>query len=93
MEEEYRYLINILPLDPNITTIDLPSRYSKNLEEKIPPSINCYFRKISENAWKSMKIVLGPKSIEGDWEIVESLIHKYNPHANLELSKLKGHIR
>jgi len=40
-----------------------------------------------------MKIMLGPKTNDGDLEIVKALIKTYNPLAKIQISKLKGEIK
>lgn len=92
VEEEYRYRLNILPTDPNVESNNFPDKVNHLIGKK-PPSIDGYFRKITDESFKKMRIRMSPKLWDGDKEIIEALINKYNSTAQLEESSLKGMIR
>ncbi len=92
-EEEYRYRLDIVPINNNSSENFFPDRYMDFMEKAVPPSIDSYFIKIREGSFSSMKILISPKSLPGDKEIVLSLIEKYNNTATILESNLKGSIR
>jgi hypothetical protein len=92
-EQEFRYRLEIFPIDNKVQSNYFPHKYEHLLDNQTPPSINSYFVKINERAFKNMKLVIGPKMKLGDIEIIESLINKFNPNAIISESKLTGHIR
>lgn len=63
-------------------------RGRERLEEhtKIPSEL---FVRISDEAYKNMKIMLGPNTNEADKIIVNSLVEKYNQNICLKISNLK----
>ena len=93
IENEWRYRLNIFPIDKNVNTGNFFDRYSELVDKKYPPSISKYFVKIKDGSFQKMKIILGPKAEPGDFEIVNSLVKTYNPEATLELSSLSHEIR
>jgi hypothetical protein len=93
VENECRYRMDIFPIDKNRNAKDFRSRYEGLIDRQVPPSIDGYLIPINTTSLRSMKIVSGPKIENGDQEIIESLISKYNPSAILESSALKGLIR
>ena len=92
-EQEYRYRIDVLPLNDNTSEKYFPNRYMEFVEKGIPPSIDRYYFQINEESFASMKILVSPKSMPGDMEIVSALVDKYNPTAQVLDSKLRGAIR
>lgn len=92
-ENEYRYTLDIIPIDPNINSKYFPDRYEHLIENNIPPSIDGYYVAINDSSFVGMKIVLSPKVVGGDYEIVNALVDKYNPKAKIQESRLKGLIR
>ena len=92
-ENEWRYRLNIFPIDTTLDTVSFPDKYYTLLEEQTPPPISNYFIAIQEESFSQMKIKLGPRMEHGDKEIVTALISKYNPTASLQLSILEHDIR
>lgn len=92
-EEEYRYRLDILPIDNKTDSDYYPDRYQKLMSAGIPPSIEGYTIKVNDGSFQKMKLRLSPKSLDGDLEIVTSLLEMYNPTAKIEYSTLKGLIR
>ncbi len=93
IEQEYRYRIEILPIDKNINKRDFSQRYNHLLDSQTPPPIQDYFIKINNNAFKRMKILCSPKMLNGDIEIIEALKLSYNPTAEINQSILTGFVR
>ncbi|MEI6349176.1 MAG: DUF2971 domain-containing protein [Bacteroidota bacterium] len=92
-EQEYRFRLDIFPIDKNVKSDNFPDKYVHLIENKVPPPIDSYFIKIKDDSFKQMIITTGPKNLPGDYEIIEALISKYNKPAQLEISKLNGLIR
>lgn len=92
-ENEWRYRLNIFPLDNNPTEEYFPERYMRLVYQKIPPPISDYFIKIKEDSFKQMKVRLSPKAMPGDFEIIDALLRVYNINAKVEISHLTEDIR
>ena len=92
-EEEYRYRLDIVPINDNISEKYFPNRYMDLMDKAVPPLIDGYFIKLREDSFKSMKILISPKSLPGDKEIVTALLKSYNDTATVLESSLKGFIR
>ncbi len=93
IENEWRFRLNIFPVDLNITSDNFKDKFKHLVTENKPPSISFYDLSIDENVFKTIKILLGPKLQNGDIEIVEALIDKFNPTARIETSSLTGLIK
>ncbi|HCE59205.1 MAG TPA: hypothetical protein DER09_15560 [Prolixibacteraceae bacterium] len=93
VENESRYRMQIFPYDPLLRETNFPEAYGKFIDQKIPPSINFYEVKINKNSFEKMRIVVGPKVQPGDEKIIDALVSKYNPTAEIILSKLSNEIR
>jgi hypothetical protein len=93
VEQEYRFRLNILPVDKTVQSEYFPNRYKHLIEKQIPPPMDEYFVKIKNNSFCGMKILCGPKLQNGDKEIIEALIKTFNKSATIQESKLKGLIR
>jgi len=93
IEQEYRYRLEIIPIDKNLQSEYFPDRYQHLIEKKTPPPIDGYLVKLSENSFKKMKIMSSPKIQIGDIEIIEALIKTYNKDATIQKSELFGLIR
>ena len=100
MEEEYRYIINFVPFNSKVNSSnyldkdnDLIEVGFTLIEADISPSFNCEYIKITKKSFSSMKILLSPKIIDGDYEIIQSLVEKYNPDAEVLRSNLTGLIK
>ncbi len=91
IENEWRFRLNILPLEEDKYTNLL--NFADLVEAKIPPPINGYLVKINKDSFNKMKVRVGPKLEHGDKEIIESLISMYNPTAIIQESLLKDEIR
>lgn len=92
IEEEYRYRLNIYPTDPKVVSDNFLDKYDHLIGVK-PPSIEGYLRTVNLDSFSKMKIRTSPKIIDGDIEIINSLVDKFNPSATLEQSVLKGLVR
>jgi hypothetical protein len=92
-EQEYRYRLEILPIDKSKRSDHFPDRYQHLIETQTPPPIKKYLVKINDSAFLTMKITYGPKVQHGDIEIIESLVAFYNPTAKILSSKLTGLVR
>ncbi len=93
IENESRFMMQIIPYDPKVPKSNFPDAYEKFIEQKIPPCINNYDVKINHKAFKEMKITIGPKVQPGDREIIKSLVSKYNPTAKVLESSLINDIK
>lgn len=93
IEDEVRYKMEIYPYDSTVSKKYFPDAYEKFIEQRIPPQIKFYDAEISKESFEKMKIVIGPKMEVGDRQIIESLVAKYNPTADICESKLNGSIR
>jgi len=93
VENEWRFRLNIFPIDVSLDTAFYPDRYYKLVESRIAPPIENYLVKVNGKSFRQMKIRLGPKMNSGDEEIVKALIAIYNPTAEFGYSDLTGDIR
>jgi hypothetical protein len=93
IENEWRFRLNIFPIDPNVSSDYFPDKYNHLLTKKQSPSVLFYDLKINDDVFKNIKILLGPKLQFGDREIVEALVEKYNHTAQIEISSLNGFIQ
>jgi hypothetical protein len=93
IENEFRYKMEILPIDSDIKTDRFYERFSGLIDKNIYPKIDSYFIEINSTCFEKMKIVMSPKNYPGDEEIICALIEKYSPTSLLETSKLRGLIR
>ena len=93
IETEWRFRLNIIPIDPNIKSNNFPDRYNHLLKRREPPSISNYILPILKSSFNQMKILIGPKMQAGDIEIIEALVKTYNPLAKFETSILSNEIR
>jgi hypothetical protein len=91
-EEEYRYRLDIYPTDSKVVSKNFLDKYDHLIGVR-PPSIDGYLRAIGLHSFSKMKIRTSPKLIEGDAEIIDSLVDKFNASATLEQSTLKGLVR
>jgi hypothetical protein len=93
IEEEYRYQLNIVPIDRNITPSQVAESYMRLLSQQLPLPIDSYMIGIQNRAFDSMRIKLSPKLLPGDRTIVEALVKAFNPSATIEDSLIHGFIR
>lgn len=93
IEQEYRYRLDILPIDKTFQSDHIPHRYEHLIEKQIPPPIEGYFVQIKDESFYGMKILCSPKLQNGDREIINALIKTYNENATIQESKLKGLIK
>ncbi|MFC2118991.1 hypothetical protein ACFLSY_10145 [Bacteroidota bacterium] len=93
VEQEYRYRLDILPIDKHIESGNIPDRYEHLIERQEPPPIDEYFVKIKDEPFHGMKILCSPKLQNGDREIIEALVKTFNENARIHESKLKGLIK
>jgi len=94
-ENEIRFFFSIFPKPKtkNIHDSFDIDELTKLIDRRAPLGFNYYDLKISDTSFKNMEITLGPKTMPGDKEIVESLVKKYNPTAKVHISKLTNKIR
>jgi len=93
VENEVRYLLHIVPYDPDIKSMSIEENFKYHIDQGIPPSVECYYLNIEDKSFKNMVITLSPKMLFGDREIVEALINKYNKDVTIKESSLSGYIR
>ncbi|WP_321282363.1 hypothetical protein [Marinifilum fragile] len=93
IEDEVRYKMEIYPFDPKVPKNNFPEAYEKFIEKRIPPKIDYYDVSLNNDSFEKMKIIIGPKMEPGDKQIIESLVARYNPKAQIIESSLKGNIR
>ena len=93
IENEWRFRLNIIPIDKKDKSENSVLSFADLVEAKIPPSINGYLIKIQNSSFEQMKIRLGPKLEAGDYEIIKALVKEYNQGAIIEFSSLASEIR
>ena len=92
IEQEYRFRMDIFPTDPKVQSDNFLDKYDHLIGVQ-NPSIDGYLRTIRDYSFQRMKIRLSPKLIDGDYEIITSLVEKFNSAATLEDSTLKGLVK
>lgn len=65
----------------------------KHFCEALNPPFEYYDISIDDNAFSEMEILMGPSTTESDSTIVHSLIHTFNPTAQITLSSLKNTVK
>ena len=85
--------MNVVPVDNSVSSSHFPAKYNHLITGNIPPPMDGYFIKIEDDAFKAMKIRLGPKLLPGDSLIIEALVNSFNPTAVIEDSSLANLIR
>jgi hypothetical protein len=93
IEDEVRFKMEIFPYDPTVPKEYFPAAYEKFIERRTPPKINFYDVSINNDSFEKMKIVIGPKIEPGDKQIIEALVAKFNPKAQIMESNLNGSIK
>jgi hypothetical protein len=93
VEDEVRYRMDIIPYDPSVPKDHFPNAYEKFIDKRIPPSIEFYDVDMNISSFNKMKIIIGPKCLPGDSQIIEALVSKYNPTAEIVQSGLYGRIK
>jgi hypothetical protein len=92
-EKEWRFKLNIFPIDTALNSVFFPDKYNRLIEERVPPSVTKYFVLIDIGNFERMKIRMGPRSTTESFKTVQDLTNKYNPSALIEQSDLKDDIR
>lgn len=93
-QNEWRYILNILPLDlkqpveNSIRNFQITANKMRLGLEKQP--FPFYDMTISDSAFSDMQITLSPRISAGSRIIVQNLIEKYNPTAELKESNILG---
>lgn len=93
-QNEWRYILNILPLNLNqpvekaLNNFQIIANKMRLGLEKQP--FPFYDMTISDDAFSDMQITLSPRISTGSHIIVQSLIEKYNPTAELKESDILG---
>ncbi|MDF1676841.1 MAG: hypothetical protein P1U44_14095 [Vicingaceae bacterium] len=93
VENEYRYRLDIVPIGKKVPNQGFDKRYVDLVGQGVPPPMKGYFLKIADESFAKLKIICGPKLIDGDFEIINSLVSTYNPTATIVESDLQGLIR
>lgn len=93
VEQEYRYQLNIVPIDQGINPEQVGNSYSRFISKNIAPPMDSYFLKLSNEAFTNMKIRLSPRLLAGDKTIIDALVQSFNPSARVEDSVSSGLIR
>ncbi len=93
-QKEYRYIINIFlwsmqELENCKNDKDQLKLIERLDDEKIKAPYDLFFLKLREDALVDLEIMLGPKVTEAQKEIVQLVVDKYCPNANIVTSKLK----
>ena len=93
-QNEWRYIINILPLNinqpPEKINLDftlMANRILQGVEKQKFPFYDMY---IDDAAFDSMEVTLSPAISAGERTIVDALKQKYAPKLTIEDSKLYG---
>jgi Protein of unknown function (DUF2971). len=94
-QKEYRYILHIIPFGTRIhnKTEEEIKKMINNLKSLVDLPFNDYYLDLEFDAFDGMEILLGPKTNEIDYEIVELLLKKYNIQAKIITSCLKNRIR
>jgi len=93
IEKEYRYQLNIIPFEPNITPLEVANSSSRLIAKQHLLPFEGYIVKIRKKAFEEMKIRLSPKLDDGERAIIRALVKCYNPKAVIEDSTITGLIR
>jgi hypothetical protein len=90
-QKEWRYIIRVFPrkLDSMSKKIDLFEEIQEGINHKMDVPMPFLDVSISEDAFKDMSIMLGPKATGAQRIIVESLISQYNSTIKIEESQIK----
>lgn len=94
-QKEWRYIMLIYPIG-FANTFQNPIRYNQQLQDFMKLAnlpFSDYYLSLSEEAIDTMEVVLGPRTNEIDFEIVQMLANKYNPGMKIKESVLSGKIR
>lgn len=93
-QSEWRYILNVLPLNLNQPVENSYNNFQRvankmrlGLEKQPFPYYDLH---ISDEAFEDMQITLSPRISAGSRIIVQNLIEKYNPAAELSESRLVG---
>lgn len=89
-QNEWRYILSILPIDVKGSTFEqdreLPKLGAFLTDRGGAHTPSYYDMKIADGAFRSMKLTVSPKMSPGNRVLLESLIEKYNPDAELFFS-------
>lgn len=90
-QEEWRYVIRVFPrkYDSTSKEIDLFKEIGEGIIHKMDVPMQFFDVPISEDAFKDMSIMLGPRTTSAQRIIVESLISQYNPTITIEESEIE----
>jgi hypothetical protein len=91
---EQRFVLIVLPIPVGQADLsDLSGCIVKCMRSGIESSREYYDMKLSESAFRDMRITLNPACSDADRIIAESLIGQFAPDANIINSVLYGKIR
>ena len=86
-QNEWRYILTILPIDVKGSAFEqdreLPKLGAFLTDRGGAHTPSYYDMKIADGAFRSMKLTVSPKMSPGNRVLLESLIEKYNPDAEL----------
>lgn len=93
-QNEWRYILDIIPFNMNQPIEKIMSDFQILAHEMklglATQSVSYYDMRISDEAFEDMQVTLSPRISTGSKIIVEDLIEKYNPSAELKQSTLVG---
>lgn len=97
-QNEWRYILFFLPISlqsivKHQTVEQIIQNTYKNLLECMELPFNYYFLNLDKEKIKDMEITLNPQISDGSRTIVQLLVEKYNPSAQIEESTLRGKIK
>lgn len=97
-QNEWRYILFFLPINlqsivKHQTVEQIIQNTYKNLFECMELPFNYYFLNLDKEKIKDMEITLNPQISDGSRTIVQLLVEKYNPSAQIKESTLLGKIR
>ncbi len=93
-QKEWRYILQILPLNPN-QNVELLAQSYQTIANRIRLGVErqpfaYYDMKLDESAFMSMEITASPRLSPGNKVILEPLIARFNPMAILHRSSLEN---
>lgn len=92
-QKEWRYIIFIAPLTLKEMQMQQECLIYERFKNGYNLDIDHYLLNIDSSKFEKMEITLGPNTKDGDRIIVEALVNKFNPKAQIYDSKLKNKIK
>lgn len=102
-QDETRFRLQVYPTIGNICDLvlqggrgsaeEITRRFTNPIRENVPPSIDHVDLEISEQSFVGVKILIGPRCSTAQHLIVESIVNRHCPTAEICTSALSGEIR